>query len=694
VGVPASEVFASQRELVEAELELTRGRIRFALADREQGARGDRRTAGWPRDFADGEAYVAAKLRASRSAGAQFSICLLRERLGLGDHELRLLWVLLAHELCAVARGLLRELNTENCADPTTDTLRLVAFASRDDAEASRLLAPNSPLVLQGLIERTDTDATASDHRKTWKVARRIVALANDDTSMDPELFRIATVVRPDDANLGIGGEGIEGDPECWPVLLGALSGSIDGENRVARTVIVQAPRGTGRRSLLRAAAAHHGIELLEIDLRRLAAAPLQARSQLVAIARDCRLFDRIPLLRDLDALVAPAPTGGEHPVGRPEADLLDLIIQELDGLLVLATTASVIPGNRLHRPQIIEPRPLTGQQRVRLWMRALPMVSAEEADLLATMYPVAPALIDAAATVARAQVHGMTTAIDPRHVRVGLRTVLDGRLAGLANRIEISQDRDSLVLPAEQRDAIDELIVRVLRRRTVYETWGLGSHVGRGLGVAALFSGPPGTGKTMAAGLIAKELETDIYQVDMSKVSSKWIGETEKNLAALFDAAEAGHAILLFDEADSLFGKRTEVRSSNDRHANQETNFLLQRLEAFRGVCILTTNNDAGIDEAFRRRLSLHVHFPMPDLQERIQIWRTMLRVSVPVQGKLDFAALAARYEMSGGYIRNAVLRAAFFAADAESAVTNQHLVRAAQLEYQAMGRIMPSTL
>jgi SpoVK/Ycf46/Vps4 family AAA+-type ATPase len=250
------------------------------------------------------------------------------------------------------------------------------------------------------------------------------------------------------------------------------------------------------------------------------------------------------------------------------------------------------------------------------------------------------------------------------------------------------------LVLPADQRESIEELIARVKQRRTVYESWGLGRHFGRGLGVSALFSGPPGTGKTMAAGLIAMELSTDLYQVDMSKIVSKWIGETEKNLAALFEAAEAGHAILLFDEADALFGKRTEVKSSNDRHANQETNFLLQRLESFKGVCLLTTNNDTAIDEAFRRRIAFHVHFPMPDAEEREQLWKSMLRPTIPTEGKLDLAALASRYEMSGGHIRNAVLRAAFAAASANRPVNNKLLQRAAQLEYQAMGRVLPSTL
>jgi len=196
-----------------------------------------------------------------------------------------------------------------------------------------------------------------------------------------------------------------------------------------------------------------------------------------------------------------------------------------------------------------------------------------------------------------------------------------------------------------------------------------------------------------MCAGLIAQDLGTELYQVDLSKITSKWIGETEKNLAALFDAAESGHAILLFDEADSIFGKRTEVRSSNDRHANQETNYLLQRLESFAGICILTTNHESAIDEAFRRRLSIHVRFPVPEADERTRLWQALLPSAAPVAPDIPFAELGELFAMSGGYIRNAVLRAAFLAANDDTAIHHAHLVRAAQLEYEAMGKIAPRT-
>jgi SpoVK/Ycf46/Vps4 family AAA+-type ATPase len=193
-----------------------------------------------------------------------------------------------------------------------------------------------------------------------------------------------------------------------------------------------------------------------------------------------------------------------------------------------------------------------------------------------------------------------------------------------------------------------------------------------------------------MVAGLIATDLALDLYQIDLSRIVSKYVGETEKNLAELFDAAEAGHAILLFDEADSLFAKRTEVKSSVDRYANLEVNYLLQRMEAFGGITILTTNMDSAIDEAFKRRISFKVNFPFPEPEDRKKLWRVMLPTEAEVGADIDFDFLSNKYEMSGGYIRNAVLRAAFLAADDQSPITMRHMMRAANLEYTGMGKVV----
>jgi ATPase family associated with various cellular activities (AAA)/Winged helix domain, variant len=254
-------------------------------------------------------------------------------------------------------------------------------------------------------------------------------------------------------------------------------------------------------------------------------------------------------------------------------------------------------------------------------------------------------------------------------------------RLDNLAQRIEIRATWDEIVLPAPQLAMLREIAAHVRQRAKVYETWGFGQKCARGLGISALFAGASGTGKTLAAEVLANELRLDLYRIDLSQVVSKYIGETEKNLRRVFDAAEEGGAILLFDEADALFGKRSEVKDSHDRYANIEISYLLQRMEAYRGLAILTTNMKDALDPAFLRRIRFIVQFPFPDAAERIEIWRRMFPPKTPVN-ELDMAKLA-KLHVAGGNIRNIALNAAFLAADANEPVRMNHLLRAARTEY-----------
>jgi len=225
-----------------------------------------------------------------------------------------------------------------------------------------------------------------------------------------------------------------------------------------------------------------------------------------------------------------------------------------------------------------------------------------------------------------------------------------------------------------------------VRQRTTVYETWGFARSGSRGLGISALFAGASGTGKTMAAEVIADELRLDLYRIDLSSVVSKYIGETEKNLRRIFDAAEQGGVILLFDEADALFGKRSDVKDSHDRYANIEVSYLLQRMESYRGLAILTSNLKSSLDVAFLRRIRFAVQFPFPDAVQRAEIWRRAFPAGMPSAG-LEPEALA-RLNVAGGNIRNIALNAAFLAADAGEPVRMRHLLRAARSEYAKLER------
>ncbi|MGH9849946.1 MAG: ATP-binding protein, partial [Blastocatellia bacterium] len=259
-------------------------------------------------------------------------------------------------------------------------------------------------------------------------------------------------------------------------------------------------------------------------------------------------------------------------------------------------------------------------------------------------------------------------------------------RMDALAQRIEPKADWDDLVLPEAEMKLLRQIAAQVGQRAKVYEEWGFSRKMNRGLGISALFAGESGTGKTMAAEVIANALRLNLYRIDLSAVVSKYIGETEKNLRRLFDAAEDGGAILFFDEADALFGKRSEVKDSHDRYANIEINYLLQRMEAYRGLAILATNMKSALDQAFTRRLRFIVNFPFPGAVERRLIWQKVFPPQTETRA-LDFDRLS-RLNLTGGSIHNVALNAAFMAAKANKPVMMPFIFEAARAEFAKQER------
>jgi SpoVK/Ycf46/Vps4 family AAA+-type ATPase len=327
--------------------------------------------------------------------------------------------------------------------------------------------------------------------------------------------------------------------------------------------------------------------------------------------------------------------------------------------------------------------RPTAQEQRT-LWRQALGAVAADlngHVETLVTQFSLdAAGIRSASAAVAGQALTGGSAGLDGR-LWDACRVQSRPRLDELAQRISSAAGWEDLVLPAAQLQTLRDVLRQVRQRAKVYEEWGFAAKSSRGLGISALFSGVSGTGKTLAAEVMANELHLDLYRIDLSQVVSKYIGETEKNLRRVFDAAEDGGAVLLFDEADALFGKRSEVKDSHDRYANIEVSYLLQRMEAYRGLAILTTNMKEALDLAFLRRIRFIVNFPFPDAVQRAEIWRRVFPAATPTEG-LDATRLA-RLNVAGGNIRNIALNAAFLAADAGEPVRMAHLLRAAQIEY-----------
>ena len=355
------------------------------------------------------------------------------------------------------------------------------------------------------------------------------------------------------------------------------------------------------------------------------------------------------------------------------------------------------------HRPLVtfeIE-MPKTIEQRD-LWRAALGATGKEfdlQVEQLASQFHLGAPAIRAAAVdaLARLETSRDSAPSEPGPDRAGAliaalwdacRVQARPRLDDLAQRIEPSATWNELVLPDAQRRTLQEVAIHVRRRLQVYERWGFADKGRRGLGISTLFAGASGTGKTMAAEVLAGELRLDLYRVDLAAIVSKYIGETEKNLRRVFDAAEAGGVILLFDEADALFGKRTGVQDSHDRHANIEVSYLLQRMETYRGLAILTTNMKSALDVAFLRRIRFILDFPFPDAELRAEIWRQIFPDATPTEG-LDPNKLA-QLAVAGGNIRNIAMNAAFLAADAEEPVRMGHLLRSARGEYAKLKKTL----
>jgi SpoVK/Ycf46/Vps4 family AAA+-type ATPase len=258
-----------------------------------------------------------------------------------------------------------------------------------------------------------------------------------------------------------------------------------------------------------------------------------------------------------------------------------------------------------------------------------------------------------------------------------------------LSRKLTPSFTWPDIVLPRNSMDQLREICGQMQHRQTVYGSWGFGEKHSLGLGLCVLLFGPSGTGKTMAVEIIANELNVDAYKIDLSTVVSKYIGETEKNLNRLFHEAETSNAILFFDEADALFGRRSEVKDAHDRYANIEINYLLQRMEEFRGLAILATNQRKNIDEAFFRRMHFAVEFPFPDQADRLAIWKQHFPASAPVAGDIDFNFLAGQFNVAGGNIKNIVVNAAFLAAANTGVIGMTQLVQATRREFQKIGRL-----
>lgn len=627
--------------------------------------------------------------RKTWAANTELPLVALADRFGLQRRHVDVLLVALAPELDLKYETVYAYLQDDLTRKrPTVGlALRVVGGTVGSETEERTLFTPGSPLLENRLLRLAGGDETLLS--RPIEVDRRIVAFLLGENGLDRRIDGIAERVTPASAMPSIAApDARESAPalERLPVApstrdrLSTLSRKLeDGQPTI---VHLSGPYGSGRSAAAAALASASGLALVAARADRIPAD--DAAETLTVLDREARLRDGAVHLRN-------APPSDEHEGNRfMEPAILLERLDEFEGPVFLSgeETLSARLGAQLDNHDyatVAFERPSFDLRRS-LWDQIdLPVDSSG----LASKFEFTPGQIEDAATTARALATGEPTADD---VFEACRTQSRERIGELARQVEPIHGWKDIVLPEEQTRQLGEVAAHVEHRGTVYSEWGFEERFSLGTGVNVLFAGPSGTGKTMAAEVIAGDAGLDLYKVDLASVVSKYIGETESNIGRVFDEVEASNAILFFDEADALFGERSEVSDSHDRYANIEVDYLLERMEEHDGVVLLATNLAENMDDAFQRRINLTIEFPIPDRSARERIWRGVFPAETPV-GNLDWEFLA-EFELTGGSIKNAALTAAFLAADEDGTETVEmrHAVGALWRELQKGGRLVSS--
>jgi AAA+ superfamily predicted ATPase len=637
--------------------------------------------------FAQLRAAIDRRKRASHSGGIRLRLADVACFFNLDESAIDIVLVCLAPEMDLRYEKLYAYLQDDvTKRRPSVDLiLNLLTRSYGEKLKFRRQFASRSTLIEHHLIElfADGSQPEPSLLRKYCKLDARIVNFLLGLDVLDERLpYSTAlklTQVRLDEVQL----------PDAVKEKL-SITAIKAKESAQSTTFYFQGPRGTCKRVVAEALCGEIGSALLEVDVKHLLENPNPGFRTGVQLAiREALLQQAMVYWRGFDFLLDGDKTCELHVLLREIAAGPSLSF--LAGNTVWEPAEGQLSGVRFFRLEIPA---LSYAERSLLWDRLLkPEQRGEGVDLTALSSRFRLNTGDMAAAAVTAQ--NLARWRSPHDSRVTMsdlhaacRFHSNRNLASLARKIDPKYTLDDIVLPPDQLAQLKEILHRAKFRDVVLLDWGFGRKLSLGKGLNALFSGPAGTGKTMAAEVIANELSLDLYQIDLSQVVSKYIGETEKNLNQIFREAFGSNAILLFDEADALFGKRSEVKDAHDRYANIEVAYLLQKMEEYEGIAILATNLRNNVDEAFLRRMHVIVDFPFPDEEYRRRLWKTAFPHEAPVGKDVDFSVLARDVRLAGGNIKNIALAAAFYAASDGNIIRMSHLIQAAQREHQKLGR------
>lgn len=467
-------------------------------------------------------------------------------------------------------------------------------------------------------------------------------------------------------------------------------------EERAADVLHIYGPPGNGKRLFIKAAAQKAGYGVIFADTERLEGLSMAELEKYAAalIQESVLLHALLCLMDNTDRGGVPDDAGGHSRKPLSQLFFVRYLACRLDFFIWMSKEkCQYLSGGPLHLLCMEQPV-LTAGEREMLWRefgKAYPLSPQTDCLIWANQYILsARGIKEVLKTADFIRISQGADEICPQHVRMAVRQQQPNQLGRFAELVPAAYGWEDLVVSAQQKREMHFICSQLKYRSVVGEEWGFYEKTAYGRGVCALFYGAPGTGKTMAVQVIANELGLDLYRVDLSQLVSKYIGETEKNISQLFHKAKNINALLFFDEADALFSKRSEVKDSHDRNANAQTAHLLQKLEDYEGIAVLATNYINNIDDAFKRRIKFMIHFPFPQADVRLRLWKTILPCRVPCGEELDFEYYAQHFELSGSSIKEILTNAAYMAASEKEKLANRHIIEAVKLNFAKYGKIL----